>query len=37
MVLDDALIENLTDERVRIVIEPKAKAAAILDRLTQAG
>jgi acyl carrier protein len=35
MVLDDALIENLTDERVRIVIEPKAKAAAILDRQTR--
>ena len=35
MVLDDALIENLTDERIRIVVEPKAKAAAILDRLTR--
>ena len=35
MVLDDALIENLTDERNRTVIEPKAKAAAILDQLTR--
>lgn len=35
MVLDDALIENLTEERVRAVVEPKAKAAAIFDRLTR--
>ena len=35
MVLDDALIENLTEERVRLVIEPKARAAAIFDRMTR--
>ncbi|MDQ6434985.1 type I polyketide synthase [Mesorhizobium sp. LHD-90] len=35
MVLDDGLIENLTEARVRAVVEPKAKAAAIFDRLTR--
>jgi acyl transferase domain-containing protein/NADPH:quinone reductase-like Zn-dependent oxidoreductase/acyl carrier protein/NADP-dependent 3-hydroxy acid dehydrogenase YdfG len=35
MVLDDALIENLTEERVRAVVAPKARAAAIFDRLTR--
>jgi acyl transferase domain-containing protein/NADPH:quinone reductase-like Zn-dependent oxidoreductase/acyl carrier protein/short-subunit dehydrogenase len=35
MVLDDALIENLTESRVRAVVDPKAKAAAIFDRLTR--
>jgi len=35
MVLDDGLIENLTDERIAAVIAPKVKGAAILDRLTR--
>jgi acyl carrier protein len=35
MVLDDALISNLSRERNRPVIETKAKGAAILDRLTR--
>jgi acyl transferase domain-containing protein/NADPH:quinone reductase-like Zn-dependent oxidoreductase/acyl carrier protein/short-subunit dehydrogenase len=35
MVLDDALITNLNEERYRAVIEPKARGAAILDRLTR--
>ncbi|MDW9902421.1 SDR family NAD(P)-dependent oxidoreductase [Sinorhizobium meliloti] len=35
MVLDDALIGNLSRERNRPVIETKAKGAAILDRLTR--
>lgn len=35
MVLDDALISNLTRERNRPVIDVKAKGAAILDRLTR--
>ncbi len=35
MVLDDGLIENLTADRVRAVVDPKAKAAAIFDRLTR--
>ncbi len=35
MVLDDALIPNLTEDRVRAVVDPKAGAAAILDRLTR--
>ncbi len=35
MVLDDALIGNLSRERNRPVIDTKAKGAAILDRLTR--
>ncbi|APG89897.1 type I polyketide synthase [Sinorhizobium americanum] len=35
MVLDDALISNLSRERNRPVIEVKAKGATILDRLTR--
>ncbi|MCG5475933.1 MAG: polyketide synthase [Sinorhizobium fredii] len=35
MVLDDALISNLTRERNGPVIDVKAKGAAILDRLTR--
>jgi acyl carrier protein len=35
MVLDDALIANLTAVRNRPVIETKAKGASILDRLTR--
>ncbi|MCG5477577.1 type I polyketide synthase [Sinorhizobium alkalisoli] len=35
MVLDDALISNLNRERNRVVIDTKAKGAAILDRLTR--
>ncbi|MCV9962677.1 SDR family NAD(P)-dependent oxidoreductase [Pararhizobium sp. BT-229] len=36
MVLDDALINNLSRERNRPVIDVKAKGAAVLDRLTRA-
>ncbi|MBS3649508.1 SDR family NAD(P)-dependent oxidoreductase [Pseudaminobacter sp. 19-2017] len=35
MVLDDRMIENLTEERVSAVVEPKAKGAAIFDRLAR--
>lgn len=35
MVLDDALISNLNRERNRLVIDAKAKGAAVLDRLTR--
>ncbi len=35
MVLDDALINNLSRERNRPVIDVKAKGAAVLDRLTR--
>jgi len=35
MVLDDALITNLNRERYAAVIEPKARGAANLDRLTR--
>jgi len=36
MVLDDALINNLSRERNRPVIDVKAQGAAVLDRLTRA-
>lgn len=36
MILDDALISNLTRERNQPVIDVKAKGIAILDRLTRA-
>jgi NADPH:quinone reductase-like Zn-dependent oxidoreductase/acyl carrier protein len=35
MVLDDALVENLTPERFRTVIDAKAKSADLFDRLTR--
>jgi NADPH:quinone reductase-like Zn-dependent oxidoreductase/acyl carrier protein/NADP-dependent 3-hydroxy acid dehydrogenase YdfG len=35
MVLDDALIPNLTLERIGAVVAPKASGAALLDRLTR--
>jgi acyl carrier protein len=35
MVLDDALVANLTPERIRAVLRPKVASAAILDRLTR--
>ncbi|WP_411033328.1 SDR family NAD(P)-dependent oxidoreductase [Shinella sp. BYT-45] len=35
MVLDDALLPNLTQERFRRVIDVKARGAAILDRATR--
>ncbi|MEJ1158271.1 SDR family NAD(P)-dependent oxidoreductase [Prosthecomicrobium sp. N25] len=35
MVLDDALVANLTPERIRTVLHPKVASAALLDRLTR--
>lgn len=35
MVLDDALVQNLTPERIRTVLHPKVASAAILDRATR--
>ncbi|WP_455711686.1 SDR family NAD(P)-dependent oxidoreductase [Streptomyces kronopolitis] len=34
-VLDDALVEDLTPERLKTVLRPKADAAVVLDRLTR--